>query len=413
MFLTLWNYLRGYVIIRVSGFSVERFINLAALRGIYIWDLHHDGTAVIMSVSLNGFRNLKECSQKTRCRYKILEKHGMPFVMDKSKRRKAYTAGIFVFVTLLYVMSSFVWTVDVKGNERVKSEDILSFCSAMRLSPGRLKSRADIENITKKLITNFKDISWVAITTEGTKVTVTVVESIPETEIKDLETPSNIAASKNCVIESISVSSGAPLVKEGDVIEEGDLLVSGELVIKDADLEVGKKYVRSIAEIYGRSTYSFEREAPLKYTEKVFTGKKEKNRSLIIGGYKINGISADVDFVSYEETGKDTKEFKIGDYILPFKFETVEYAEFYEEDLERTEEEAKNIIYEEVNKIKEEYIFNGGNIENEEINFFNTGESLKAEIELTVSEPVGKEIPLEDLRGDEIINGADGENSGY
>ena len=81
--------------------------------------------------------------------------------------------------------------------------------------------------------------------------------------------------------------------------------------------------------------------------------------------------------------------------------------------MERTEEEAKNIIYEEVNKIKEEYIFNGGNIENEEINFFNTGESLKAEIELTVSEPVGKEIPLEDLRGDEIINGADGENSGY
>ena len=39
MFLALWNYLRGYVIIYVTGFSVERFINLAVNRGIFIWDI--------------------------------------------------------------------------------------------------------------------------------------------------------------------------------------------------------------------------------------------------------------------------------------------------------------------------------------------------------------------------------------
>ena len=51
MFLTIWNYLRGYVVIEVSGFSVERFINLAAHKGVYIWDVNRVGGKTLMKVS--------------------------------------------------------------------------------------------------------------------------------------------------------------------------------------------------------------------------------------------------------------------------------------------------------------------------------------------------------------------------
>lgn len=36
MFLALWNYIRGYVIIYVTGFSVERFINMAVTK-VYLY----------------------------------------------------------------------------------------------------------------------------------------------------------------------------------------------------------------------------------------------------------------------------------------------------------------------------------------------------------------------------------------
>ena len=39
MFLALWYYLHGYVMITVSGFSVERFVNMATFRGIYLWNI--------------------------------------------------------------------------------------------------------------------------------------------------------------------------------------------------------------------------------------------------------------------------------------------------------------------------------------------------------------------------------------
>ena len=34
MFWQLWNYLSGYVIIRITGFSAERFINLALMQAM-------------------------------------------------------------------------------------------------------------------------------------------------------------------------------------------------------------------------------------------------------------------------------------------------------------------------------------------------------------------------------------------
>ncbi|MCI8342283.1 MAG: sporulation protein YqfD [Firmicutes bacterium] len=412
MFLTLWNYLRGYVIIRVSGFSVERFVNLAALRGVYIWDLRHDGTAVIMSVSLEGFKNLRECSKKTRCRYKILEKRGLPFIMDKSRRRKVYSAGAIIFIGLLYIMSSFIWTVEVKGNDRISKDSILMFCAEEGLCPGRLKSKANIEEITKKILINFEEVSWVAITTEGTKATVTVVERIPETAIEDRESPSNITAAKNCVIESISVSSGTAMVKAGDVVEKGDILVTGKLVMKDGELEVGEKFVRSSAEIYGRSIFEFEREIPLTFTKKTYTSNKKKNSCIVAGDYIIDGIKTKIDLEKFEATDKKTKEFKIGDYVVPLKIETVEYTEFYEEELERTEDEAKNMIFEEINKVKEEIIFNGGIIQKDDVDFISSEGKLKAVIKLTVSELIGVESPLENLGSEDISNGTNGENSG-
>ena len=40
----IWNYLRGYAIIIVKGLKIERFIDLAVVNNIYIWDREADYT---------------------------------------------------------------------------------------------------------------------------------------------------------------------------------------------------------------------------------------------------------------------------------------------------------------------------------------------------------------------------------
>ena len=58
--LHLWNYIRGYVIIVVTGKSVERFINICSKPRILLWDIERrDNESAVMKMSLRGFKTFK------------------------------------------------------------------------------------------------------------------------------------------------------------------------------------------------------------------------------------------------------------------------------------------------------------------------------------------------------------------
>lgn len=51
------EFLKGYVIIKVEGLTLERFLNLAATRDIYLWDINRIGHTILeMKVTIEGFR---------------------------------------------------------------------------------------------------------------------------------------------------------------------------------------------------------------------------------------------------------------------------------------------------------------------------------------------------------------------
>ena len=53
----LWHYLKGYVIIIVSGQSVEKFINICTRRQILLWDMERvERNSVRMKMSIRGLR---------------------------------------------------------------------------------------------------------------------------------------------------------------------------------------------------------------------------------------------------------------------------------------------------------------------------------------------------------------------
>ena len=47
MFKFLWNYFKGYVIIKIVGFSIERFLNLCLNKNINIYKLEEVNDGVI------------------------------------------------------------------------------------------------------------------------------------------------------------------------------------------------------------------------------------------------------------------------------------------------------------------------------------------------------------------------------
>lgn len=79
MLISFFRYLQGYVRVRLTGYSPERFLNLCKAHGIEIWDLQIHGLNYDMNVSIRDFRRLKPFRKKSRARLHILERHGLPF----------------------------------------------------------------------------------------------------------------------------------------------------------------------------------------------------------------------------------------------------------------------------------------------------------------------------------------------
>ena len=343
VFLMLWNYIRGYVAIEVSGFSVERFMNLAVHKGVYIWDVDKSSAAVSMKVSVKGFRMLRSCAKKTKCKISVVQKTGIPFLAFRYRRRGIYVFGIFFFIFILYFLSSFVWLIEIQGNDRINKEDIENFCRTEGLKVGGLKSSFDTLELQKKLAVEFPDISWVNVNVKGTKATIKLTEIIPKKEILDVSVPCDIIASKDGLITNIITSSGTPKVKQNDVVKKGDILVSSELIITEDETGVVKEYVHAIAEVRAKMYYELNFSVPLSYTEKIYTGDTKKNRFVILFNKNFNFLNSNIFYVNYDKITSRNQITLAENYPLPIIFVTEEYREFRTEERVRTIEQAKEL----------------------------------------------------------------------
>lgn len=404
MFLALWNYLHGYVMIRVTGFSVERFVNLAALKGIYIWDIHPDKTGVTMKVSIGGFRLLKECGRKTKCHYKILERYGLPFLLHHYKKRKILGIGIFVFVLGLYVLSSMIWVIEINGNDRISREEILEGCKEFGLKAGCFKFKIDTKEVSEGLIGLFDDISWIGVEMKGTNIKISIVETIPKTEIVDRTTPCDVVATMDGIITSIVTSAGTPLVKQKDVVRAGDILVSSEVILRDGEEEKGREYVRAKAEVKAKLWAELKEELPLQYDEKVYTGKKESDLSFHLGNKKLNFLQPSVDETNFEKVLLYEKPFAIGDYVFPIAVLKEEYREYKLEQKTRTVEEAEEELKQVLQKKADELVTEDGSILNIEFYFEQNNEKLMAKAVVTMELRIDEQRNLETIEQEKPIS---------
>jgi len=217
----------GYLEICLSGPNPERVINMALSRGIYIWDIQQDEEGrYLLKVRLGGYKALRYLVRRSGCRMKIRRKVGMPFWVRRAKKRKILVLGVFFFCLTLYFLNSFVWFIDVKGNNRIPAETILKSAEYNGLKVGAVKSAVPRDYIRERLLLDIPELSWAAIHIQGTRVVIEVAE---KTLISGNEEsmPGDLLARVDGKIEELLVLKGTPLVKEGDQVQKGQVLISG------------------------------------------------------------------------------------------------------------------------------------------------------------------------------------------
>lgn len=345
LFLSLWNYLKGYVIVEVSGYTLEKFMNLAIRHQNTFWNIKRKDGKIYLSTTIEGFKRLKPYAKKARCRMRIVEKRGLPFLTFRYRKRIMFSVGVFLFIGCIYLLSSFVWLVEVQGCERLNETEVIETLEESGYKAGRLKARLNLREAEQKLINTYPDIIWTGIKFEGTKLVVEISESVPKPTIHTENAPCHLVAKNDGLITYIATDKGMPGVKKGDTVKKGDILVSGSMQLGD---EGGSLYLtHAKATVKAKTGYALEASMPLETVQKVYTNRVSTKCDLRLFDLKIPFLRSHTkeQYDDYDEV-ITVKQFKLTDqFPLPFYYEKEQKVEYtpYKQPID--EESAKEKLY--------------------------------------------------------------------
>lgn len=333
MALALIFYLLGYLEVRVTGSRPERFLNLAVARGIYFWNVRRSEDRLELNVGLWAFRRLRPVARRTRCRVRILRRRGLPFLLRRASSRRILLAGAAAAAAAIYLASSFVWVIEVRGLHAVPEVRVLRALAALGVRPGVPKGTVDLERVANLLPMEVRGISWAGVHLEGTKAVVEVAEKVVLADENRPETaPADLVAAKDGLVTHFLVLVGEPLVREGQMVRAGQTLIRGVInpwgegeAPKDAPPPPG---VRARGIVQARVWYDTYVETPLVQEAAVRTGAVRSRRIVRLAGREIAlGGRGPVPFDDYQLEETHLRPPRWRNASIPVEFLHLRYYE--------------------------------------------------------------------------------------
>lgn len=271
--LWLFRYFAGYLYIVIKGEYNENVLNLCAQNRIILWNSRLHKKDIETCITINDFKRLRTIIRGNKVKLHIIKKAGLPFKIQKNRNRSGLFIGFIILALFLKIMSGYIWVIDVSGNKKVKSYEILNACRQIGITEGIRAKDINPKTDREHLLLKCDSLSWASLNIEGCRLTVNVTEigKLPEKE----ESATNLKAKADGIIKKIDVTLGNCVVKVGDTVKKGDLLVSG--ISETAN---GTKFTRSLGEIYAKTTREYKLSKPYKQEIISPTGETKQKRVL-------------------------------------------------------------------------------------------------------------------------------------
>ena len=284
-FKIMLSYIVGYLTVSVEGYYIERFINICKNQKVVIWNLKRKkNILLLLNIRTKDFREMCQIAKKVNCKVKILNKKGLPFLMNKYKKRKIFIVFLLIVVNCIWISSSFVWNVDIVEESGKEINNLRQDLENAGLKFGVPKSKIKSKEIINHIRLKRNDISWIGIELKGTNAIVKVAKAEEKPEIVDNSEYCNVVSNKTGVITKINVQNGMANVKKGDMIREGDILINGWMEGK----YTGIRYVHAKGEIEAKVWHTKSKKIPYTLTQTRQTGNEENKYGIKINNFQIN-----------------------------------------------------------------------------------------------------------------------------
>ena len=382
----LLSYIIGYLVIEIEGYYIERFINICKSRNVTIWNLKRkEDIKLQFKARIQDFRELIKIAKKTRCKLKIKNKKGVPFLFHKYKKRKIFLIFLILFASLIILSSNFVWNVEIQVEDGANVENIEEDLKSFGLEVGKLKSSIDSKSIINEMRLKRSDIAWMGIELKGTNAIVKIVKADEKPDIIDESEYCSIVSNKAGIITKINAQDGTANVKVGDTVNVGDTLISGWMEGK----YTGIRYVHAKGEIEAKVWYTKNKKIMYNTTERRETGEVENKYSLKFNNFKINLSKKLSKFQIYDTIETENKVRIFSNFYLPISLIKTTNQEVIEEQKTYDIEEAKNIGIQELEEELNNEIENKEAIVNKNVNTYVEDDGVNIYVTYEVLENIG------------------------
>lgn len=342
MLIYIIKWLKGFLLIEISGNAKDRFINICSNHGIVMWNVISENNVIKAYISKSNYKALSDYIKKTDVKITVIDKKGLPFFFYKYRKRKCFIIGMLLFFSMIYAFSLFIWDININGEYIYTKEQILKDIKKNYVPLGTLKKKIDCNDLEKKLRERYDKIAWISCEIKGTQLNIELTETIETSKIKEETNPCNIVAVKDGIITDIIVRSGKITAHKGDEVKKGDILITGAInIYNDYDELIETDYIPASGEVYGISKYTYDDSFEINYFKKQYNDNSKKYYSIIVGNkmytpYTPKKSKQNTDIVSVD------KKLRIGKtFYFPLGIKESTIKEFTSINTSYSTEEAK------------------------------------------------------------------------
>ncbi|QJC52553.1 sporulation protein YqfD [Paenibacillus albicereus] len=282
---------KGIVTVQVRGGEPEALVNGALEDGLSLWSIRRTSPEhMVFSLTVPDFFRLRPYLRRTGCRVHVTQREGLPFWLRKAGKRKFFLGGVVLFFTAMYLLSSLLWNIEVRGNKTIRTEDLLAAAKAEGVHPFQWEWKLpEPSDLAKRLSQRLPDAAWIGVEKKGTRLIIQVVET-KKPQARALRSTRHLIASADAVVTRIIADKGRPVVHVNSRVKKGQTLISGTI-------GEGSNTATVVAdgEVRGLVWYEYNVVSPLVRTVNVYTGETKTKWSLVLFGkaFQVSGYGKD------------------------------------------------------------------------------------------------------------------------
>lgn len=280
----LWHSINGMVALRITCADPSGILTLI-----------HDAGIILHQVSMPDELTLRVTvrRQDVKTLHHVLKNKGVNIQRDGKKgvywrlrsvlRRPMMVGGVLFLFLLCTFLPTRVFFFRVEGNENVPTRLILEQAASCGLDFGASRRAVRSEKVKNALLQAVPQLQWAGVNTSGCVATISVRERQETSDQDDAGGVSSIIATRDGIIQEVTVTGGNPLCKVGQAVKKGQILISGY-----TDCGISIRAERAKGEVYAVTDHKITAFIP---TDWSYRGEKQtvtKKYGLIIGKKRIN-----------------------------------------------------------------------------------------------------------------------------